>query len=269
VKIPDYAIKIILALVFLCAAGARFASTSASRYVYFAGESAMNYRDALTVSQSPGANVLDRHTDKSNWPTGYRPARVRPVGVEQFAGAVLKTATWLGGGDTRTIARRLVVFFFSLCVFTVYALTRNLWGSQAAGLMAAALVAVFPPLVEASNGREIGHNTFALVLVTFHLLFLQRIARASGDTAPARWIAGAVGTALTGFALMASWELATHYLAACSTIAALFYPLTAPQRRVIVAAHLAAFIAGAVVLPHSVESRMAFSWPASLLFKEP
>jgi hypothetical protein len=265
VKIPDYAIKIILALVFVCAAGARFASTSSSLYQYFRGESAMNYRDALTVSTASGVDVLDRHTDKSNWPEGYRPARVRPVGVEYFAGFVIKTAAWLGEDDSRSVTRRLVVLFFSLCVFTMYSLTRNLWGSQAAGLTAAALVALFPPVVAATNGRDFGHTAFALVVVTLHLLSLQRIGRAAVGSAPKRWIASTAGTALTAFALVASWALAPYYIAVCCAIATLFYPLTTTQRRVLAVTHLAAFVAGAVVFPYSVASRVVFTWPAALL----
>jgi hypothetical protein len=276
-KLPDYAIKIILVLAFLFAAGARFSSTSASFYPYFSGESAMNYRDALAVSTEPDPAFLDRTTNKSNWPEGYRPARVRPVGVEYFAGAVIKAATWLGDEDTRAIARRLVVLFFSLGVFTIYPLTRNLWGSQTAALMAVVMFALFPPLVEATNGKEIGHTTFALPVVMLHLLLLQRFTRGYGssgsDNEPAsdtislsrrQWIAAA-GTALTTLALLAGWELAPYYLAACSVSATVLFPLKTPHRRVLATTHLAAFAGAAILFPYASASRLAFAWPGALL----
>lgn len=265
-KIPDYVIKIILAVMFLAAAGVRFSSSGSSLYPYFPGQSAMNYRDALTVSVGTGAGALDLHTNKSNWPEGYRPARVRPAGVEYFAGYALKAAAWLSDEDTRTIARRLVVFFFSLTVFSLYALVRNLWQSQAAGLMAAAMVALFPPLVDATNGRDIGHTTFALFVVTLHLLFLQRLA---GGTRASRslgaWITGTAGTALATFVLATWWELASYYVVLCSLTATLVYPLPMRERRVLAVAHLAGFVTAAAVFPHAVASRLAFSWQVALL----
>jgi tetratricopeptide (TPR) repeat protein len=265
-KIPDYAIKITLVVLFLAAAGARFSSTASSRYPYFPGQSAMNYRDALRVSVERGGTVLDRHTDKSNWPQGYRPARVRPVGVEYFAGYVLRVAKWLSDEDTRAMARRLVVLFFSLCVFTLYALGRRLWESQAAGLMAAAMVALFPPLVEATNGADIGHTTFALVLITLHILSLLWVERnAAGSWSRAPWIAGVAGMALTTLVLVTWWELAGYYVAICSVTATLLYPLPARERRVLAVAHLAAFAAADAVSTYAAASRLAFSWQAALL----
>ena len=263
-KIPAYAIRIILFLVFLSAAGVRFASTSASLYPYFPGQSAMNYRDALIVAGSGEGAGLDQLTHKSNWPQGYRPARVRPAGVEYFAGGVIRAATWLSDDDPRTITRRLVVFFFSLCVFTLFTLTRNLWGSQAAGLTAAALFALFPPLVEATNGREFGHTSFALVVVTLHLLSLQRLARAGGRRNLSITM-GAIGAGITAFALMAGWELAPWYLAVVTTVATLLYPLSDRRRRVIAVTHFAAFAVAALALPWASASRMLFSWQAALL----
>ncbi len=263
-KIPAYAIRIILFLVFLSAAGVRFASTSASLYPYFPGQSAMNYRDALFVAGGGEGADLDRLTHKSNWPQGYRPSRVRPAGVELFTGGVIRTTKWLSDNDSRTITRRLVVFFFSLCVFTLFTLTRNLWGSQAAGLTAAALVAMFPPLVEATNGREFGHTSFALVVVTLHLLSLQRLARAGGRTNLSMTI-GAIGAGITSFALMAGWELAPWYLAGVTAIATLLYPLGERQRRVIALTHFAVFAVAALAVPWASASRMLFSWQAALL----
>jgi len=263
-KIPAYAIRIILFLVFLSAAGVRFASTSASLYPYFPGQSAMNYRDALIVAGGGEGAGLDRLTHKSNWPQGYRPARVRPAGVEHFAGGVIRTAKWLSDNDSRTITRRLVVFFFSLCVFTLFTLTRNLWGSQAAGLTAAAMVAMFPPLVEATNGREFGHTSFALVVVTLHLLSLQRLARAGGRKDLSMTI-GATGAGISSFALMAGWELAPWYLAGVTAVATLLYPFGDRQRRVIAVTHFAAFAVAALAVPWASASRMLFSWQAALL----
>jgi hypothetical protein len=257
-KLPGYAIKIILVLLFFVAAGARFSTTSGSLYPYFKGESAMNYRDALNVSERGTPGALDQPTTKSNWPEGYRPARIRPAGVEYLTGAAIRTATWLSDADTRQITRRFVVYFFSLCVFTLYALTRNLWGSQAAGLLAAFLAAFFPPLIEASNGREFGHTPFALVMVTLHLLALQRYARG------ARWTGG-VGAAVTTFLLVGSWEIAPYYIVACVAAATLFYPMDPGKRRVLAAVHLAAFLAAAAAFPHARALRLAFSWQASLL----
>jgi hypothetical protein len=257
-NLPAYAIRIILALMFLAAAGARFSSTSGSLYPYFRGESAMNYRDARNISDGGKAANLDLPTRKSNWPEGYRPARVRPVGVEYFAGAVLKVAGWLSETDPRKIARRLVVFLFSLCVWTLYSLTNKLWRSQTAGLLAAAFVAFYPPLIEATNGQVIGHTPFALVLVSLHVLALLRFAGGS------RW-SGAVALAVTAFLLLSAWELAPYYIGACVVVATLLYPLDQSQRRFVAVVHLIAFLAAAVVMPHAVATRLAFSWQASLL----
>jgi len=257
-RIPAYAIRIILVLAFFVAAGVRFSSTSGSLYPYYNGESAMNYRDALSVSGAGAGGRLDQPTLKSNWPEGYRPARARQVGVEYFAGAVIKTATWLSDDDPRTVARRLVVFFFSLCVFGIYGLTSTLWRSQTAGLLAAGLVAVLPPLIEATNGREINHTTFALFIVTLHLLSLQRLARGARIT-------GSAGIAVTVFALVTSWELAPYYVVACVSITTLFYPLDRSQRRIVAVTHLIAFIVGVMVSPYAVASRMMFSWQAMFL----
>lgn len=257
-NLPAYAIRTILVLVFLAAAGARFSSTSGSLYPYFRGESAMNYGDALNVSGGGEKANLDRPTNKANWPEGYRPSHIRPVGVEYFAGMVFKVTSWLSDTDTRKIAKRLLVFGFSLCVLTLYSLTRRLWRSQTAGLMAAAFVAFYPPLIEATNGREIGHTPFALVLVTFHLLALQRLARGSARS-------GATGLAVTTFLLVAAWELAPYYLAVCVVVATLFYPLDPGQRRIVATVHLAAFLIAAFILPHANATRLAFSWPAAML----
>jgi tetratricopeptide (TPR) repeat protein len=255
-KLPGYAIRIILALLFLVAAGARFATTSGSQYPYFKGESAMNYRDALTVSDR--GSGLDRQTNKSNWPEGYRPARVRPVAVEYLTGAAIGVSSWLSDADPRQVTRRFVVYFFSLCVFTLYALTRNLWGSQAAGLLAAFLAAFFPPLVEATNGRELAHTPIALVLVTLHLLSLQRFARGS------LWTGGA-GMAATVFLLVGAWVVSPYYIVACVVVATLLYPMEPGRRKVLTLVHLLAFLAAAVSFPHARELRLAFSWQASLL----
>ncbi len=257
-KFPEYAIRIILVLMFIAAAGARFSSTSGSLYPYFRGESAMNYRDALTVAEGGTNEGLDQLTKKSNWPQGYRPARVRPVGVEYFAGVTFKVVTWLSDTDTRKIAKRLLVFFFSLCVFTVYALTRNLWQSQTAGLLAAALVAFYPSLIEVTNGREISHTPFALVLITFHLLALQRFTRGSTRS-------GVVWLSFVTFLLVAAWELAAYYIAVCVLVTTLFYPLRQDQRRMVALAQMIAFIAAAVVLPNAKALRLVFSWQAALL----
>ncbi len=97
-KLPAFALRILLLLIFLAAAGVRFSSTSESRYPYFKGESAATYNDALSASRGE----LFNPPHKSNWPAGYRPAAVRPVGVEYLTGQVMRISSWLSDTDTRT-----------------------------------------------------------------------------------------------------------------------------------------------------------------------
>lgn len=254
-NLPGYAIRIILVILFFVAVGARFASTNRSTYPYFKGASAMNYRNVIAVAEG---RDLDGNTKKSNWPEGYRPARVRAAGVAYLAGYSFRLAKYLSEIDARKFCRRFLVLFFALTVFTIYAITFNLWRSQSAGLLAAFLVGLFPPLLEVTNGKTFTQVPFALVLVTLHLLLLQKYAKDSS------WKKVFASSAIVFF-LLATWDIALYYVVAVVCIAVLFFPLRLEQKRWLAAVHLIAFIAAAFSVPHLKELRAAFSWQAAFL----
>jgi hypothetical protein len=259
-KLPAYAVRIILALIFLAAAGVRFSSTSESKYQYFKGESAATYNDAISVS----TGNFSKYTVKSNWPEGYRPDRVRPTGVPYIAGVTLRVSRWLSDTDARTTIRRLWVFVFCLCIFTVYRLTYGLWRSQTAqssqttGLLAAFLVAFYAPVVNKTNGAELDILVFVLPFVIFHLAALRRLA--GGKTK-----SGLAGLAASAAMILFSWELASYYVVACVLTATFLYPLDSRQRRLIAVVHLVVFILVAMLSPWARAVGLGFSWQAAVL----
>ena len=249
-QLPGYAVRIILLLLFLVAAGARFYSTSGSRYPYFKGSSAMTYRDAGVV-QAHGD--LDSPTRKSNWPEGYRPARVRPVLVEYVSGYAFRVGAYLSEIDMRRLSQRWLVFFFSLAVFTSYGIARRLWRSQAAGLVSAGLVAVFSPLAEVTNGSVFAALPFVLVLVSAHVLALSSF---TGSASPIRGLAVAV----LAFLVVSGWELGSYYIVAVVGTTALLYPGETRTKRWIAGLHLVSFLLATMTTPHLRALRLGFSW---------
>jgi tetratricopeptide (TPR) repeat protein len=253
-KLPTYAVRIILALIFLAAAGVRFSSTSESRYPYFRDESAATYNDALSAARG----TLGEFTHKSNWPEGYRPALVRPAGVAFITGQAIRLSNWLSDTDTRTTTRRLWVFAFSICAVLMYYLTFRLWRSQTAGLLAALLVAFYPQVVEATNGSELNIVTMLLPVFLLHVLSLLRLS--GGST-----VSGAAGAAMAAAVLLYSWELSSYYTVIVVLAAVFFYPLDSRQRRIVAVSHAAVFVLVALTDPWSRETRLVFSWQSAVL----
>lgn len=254
-KLPGYAIRIILVILFFVSAGARFAVSDRSTYTYFKGESAMIYRGMTLVADG---GDLDTPTKKSNWPQGYRPARIHAAGLEYLSGHAFRAAKYFSEIDARAFCKRFVVLFFSLTVLTMYALTRRLWGSQGAGLFSALLVALFPPLVEVTCGKSFTQLPFAIVLCSFHILFILGYAQKSS-------VRYAVSSAAAAFLLLTLWDPAPTYVLAVVFLSVVFSPLRSEQQKWLAGSHLLAFLAAAAVVPSLRSLHAAFSPSAAFL----
>jgi hypothetical protein len=248
-----YATLTVLALIYVVAVGARL-HTGTQTSPYFHGASAMNYRHAMAVADG---HSLTASTNKANWPDGYRPAAYRASGVEYFAGYTYKVVHYFSNVDGRVFVRRFVVLLFSLCVFTLYAFVRRLWDCQAAGLLAAGLVAAFVPLVHATNGREFGHTPFAILLITVHALALLDFHRRGK-------VASGVAAAAVGFLLVAAWELGVYYVAAALCVVVFVGARPGPGRVWVTGLHAVAVVSACALLPYLRGTRAAFSWPVVL-----
>ncbi|MCH7548691.1 MAG: hypothetical protein IH969_03985, partial [Candidatus Krumholzibacteriota bacterium] len=253
-KLPGYVIQIILTLLFFVGAAARFSATDESTTPYFKGASAMNDRHAMEVADG---GELDRLTNKAAWPEGYKPARYRASGVEYAAGYAFRAIRYFGEVDGRRFIRRLVVFLFSLCVVTLYVFTKNLWDCQAAGLIAAFFVAVFPPLVAATNGREFSHVPFGVFLATVHLALLLHHRRRHS-------LVPGVLSAVVAFLMLAVWELAPYYVAACALYITLAGGYSHGERTWLATGHALALVAASFALPHLEALSMIACWPTLL-----
>ena len=254
-KLPGYAIQIVLVLMFFAAAGTRFASNSQSLDPYFHGESATHYRHAQKVSEGIPLSRIDA---KSGTPEDYRPDRTQPIAMEFLLGYTYKLAKFFSEIDARTYARRFVILSFALCVFTMYLLTSTLWNCQAAGLFAAFMIAFFSPLIEVTNGREFAHLPFALVLVSAHIVTLEHYARKGTSRM-------ALLSAAIALLLLASWELAHYYLAGVVVWWLFVSKPSLARQRWIAGLHLAVLVLGAVTIPYLIATRMLFTWPAATL----
>jgi hypothetical protein len=210
------AVFFVLLALFLAAIATRTSTRDKLDTPYFKGESAMTYGHALAASEGV---PLDTISIKANHPEGYTPARYRADGFETVWALGFRAARFVSEVDGRDFARRTIVFLAALCVFTMYAATRRLWDCQAAGLLAAFMVAFLLPFVLATNGRAFTHAALAPLFVSAHAaLFLRALAsrslRASLVTSSA--------AALAAFMLAVSWEPALFWLAAWSVTLALW-----------------------------------------------
>ncbi len=135
-------------------------------------------------------------------PTGYLlqggPTAVRGPGYPYLLGA-----TYALSGDSRTAGRLVGAGLGALSVLLLYLLTRRIWGRRV-GLVAAALAAVFPPLVLLS--RDLVSETLFIPLMLGALLCVLNFRRSGGAL---RWAAAAGAlcgvaalTRNTGFALL-------------------------------------------------------------------
>lgn len=206
-KLPKSAVVFVLVALFVAGAAARFSTTSRMDSPYFKGASAMTYRHAVEVADGKSLRVPD---GKANAPGKYTPARYRAAGVEEGLGWTLRICSYFSDADGRDIARRLFVILSALCVFSIYGVARRLWRSEAAGLLAAGLVAFLPPLVDATNGRDLGHDVAAAFVLSLYALAVLRLRAAATQRALVWWT---TSVTVTAFVAIAMWESAVWVLA--------------------------------------------------------
>lgn len=250
-KLPAYAVRIFLVAMFVIAAAIRLGAVDRQTTPYFKGPSAMNYRHVASAADGASLGV---RSDRANWPDGYRPDHYRPAGVEWALARVVTAAGYVSETDPRDLVRNAVALTAAALVFLVYGVARNLWNCQAGGLIAAFLVALLPPFVRASSGRELGHSLFAIALVCVHAL-LWLAWRRRGRLIPALVAAVAL------LPILAAWELGAYYAAAVCVATALVPGAARSERIAVTTAHAAVLVIGALWVPYLAGVRMAASWP--------
>ncbi|NIM20678.1 MAG: hypothetical protein GTO51_10700 [Candidatus Latescibacteria bacterium] len=255
-KLPKYFIIASLVLLYAVSVIIRVASADKSKYPYFDGVSATNYRYMVSISQTGSAPVLDQ---KAAWPEGVRPALERPLGVEYFTGYVYRLVRYFSEADERQFVRQFTRLFSSLLVFTLYALSYTLWRSQAGALFAGFLVALSSPLIDDTNGTTFLHVQYAAVLVSLHLFLILRLK--NRFTIPV-----AVTAALSFFVLLTMWEASVYYIAIFALLYAIWPEENLRNKRILLSLHGVFFVAGALLLPYLSAHRVAFAVPASLVY---
>ncbi len=255
-RLPNYAVRLILVLLYFAAVTARFSSAERGDYLYFKGVSAANYRYAYMIGKTGSLPSTDR---KAAWPDGLSPAEVKPMGVEYFTGYLYRLTEYFSELEEREFARRLTALFFSLSVFSIYALAYGIWRCQAGALFSAFLVALFHPLQEATNGRTYLHLHFAVVLLSIHILLVLRYRRSPS-------IVSALPAALAAFALLATWEVSLYYLLVFAFLYVLWPGVHSEEKVRLIAPHAAILLLAAFLLPHFRAQRLAFSFPAVFFY---
>ncbi|MCI0452787.1 MAG: tetratricopeptide repeat protein [Candidatus Latescibacteria bacterium] len=251
------AVFFILLALFVGALATRSATRDRLDSPYFKGTSAMVYAHALAASEG---TPLDTVSIKADHPDGYVPARYRADGFERAWAAAFRAARFVSEVDGRDFARRVVMFLAALCVFTMYALARRLWNCQAAGLVAAFLVAFWSPFVIATNGRTFTHTTLAPFFLSAHAaLVVSTLAATSRRGALGR----ATAAALAAFVLAVSWEPGRYVLAIWSVSLALL--ARRGHARELLAGQALAVIAACVFSPHLVATRAVGSLATALV----
>lgn len=250
---------ILLALFFVSLA-TRTATRDSLESPYFKGGSAMVYTHALNASEG---TPLDTISIKANHPVGYTPARYRADGFETAWAAAFRGARFISEVDGRDFARRTVMFLGALCVFTMYALARRLWNSQAAGLLAAFLVAFLAPFVLGTNGRVFTHTTMAPFFLSAHAVLM---LSALGASSRRSRILRAIGAAAAAFVLAVSWEPGRYVLAmwAVSLALTMRQDDSRRERALLVSGQALALVVACVVSPHLLATRALGSWPMVL-----
>ena len=156
-KLGKKSLVLILIALYAGAVWLRFDGSGQSIYPYYSGESGTNFRHAQTIANDGRLPLID---ERSARPEGYSPSRAKPNGVEYFTGYAYRLVRPFTDLSDKRFSGILTVLVFSLSVFTMYALTRRVWDCQAAGGIAALLVAFLAPLVEVTNGRELTSLVF-------------------------------------------------------------------------------------------------------------
>ncbi len=90
-------------------------------------------RTSATPAPSPPRVRSPRSTRARFWPDGFSPARARPNGVEYLAGFAFRLVSPFSDVSEKKFASVLTVLVSSLSVFTLFALTRSLWGCAGGG----------------------------------------------------------------------------------------------------------------------------------------
>ncbi len=249
-------INLLLIVLFVGAVWVRMESMGDFVYPYYKGESGTNFRQTVHIA---GRGSLPEIDKRAAWPEGISPLRDKANGIEYFAGFTYRLVKPFTDVSQKRFANILTILIFSLSVFILFALTKKLWSCQAAGLWAASMVAFSAPLIGATNGSEYFHDTFAFVIISFHLLMtLGAVDRPT-----------LVRTLLSGFSaflLFAVWEQAGLYVAVFCLVWTLFPGIGISARSRILIALLTAAVLAGLTLPHLRAQRFLFSWPAVLVF---
>ncbi len=246
----------ILLLLYIGAVWARMGSVGEPAYPYYTGESGTNFRQTHQIATRGALPQTDR---RAAWPGGYSPSRVKANGAEHLTGFAYRLVRPFSDISEKRFAGFLTILFVSLLVFTIYDVTRKMWGCQAAGLWAAFLTAFSAPLIDVTNGKEYLHVTFAVVLVSFHIMAYLRCRSRSSAMA-------AIITGVTGFFIFTVWETAGLYFAGIGLLCLLDPALNGATRRQVLAAHLGAILLAGLLLPHLRAQRFVFAWPTVWLF---
>ena len=248
-------VRLSLILLYVAAVWVRVGTSNELPYPYYNGESATNFRNASLIAERGHLPALD---DKTSWPDGYSPAQSGPNGYEYLTGFVSRIVSVFSDMTHKEISGRLTILLFSLCVFTFYSLSRQLWSSRIAGVFAAFLVGLISPLVIVTMGREYLHAPIAILLISFHLSVLLTCV---GKASPMRLIL----LGATALSLAAVWRLADFYyvFVAIFTLVARTHDGHS-RRRIMIAHALAMFLAG-VTLPHLRAEQFLINWPAILV----
>lgn len=170
-----------------------------------------------------------------------------PTAIRGPAYPYLLGAAYAVSDDSRAVGRLVGVALGVLTVFLLYLLARRIWGRRI-GLVAAALAAVFPPLILLS--RDLVSETLFIPLMLAALLCVLEFRRAGGAL---RWAAAA--GALCGVAALTR-----------NTAVALMLPVAlgvwtarpALRRRSLAAPLLAVACAGLVLVPWLVRDAAEF-----------
>jgi tetratricopeptide (TPR) repeat protein len=240
VTITKTAVRLILFLLFASAVWIRLESLNTFVYPYFKGESATHYRHASLVADTGGLPDVE---NRAFWPNGYAPKRSGPTGIEYLTGHTFRVVSVFSDMSLRSFAARWSIVIFSLCVFTFYFLTQQLWRSRPAGLLAAFFVAFSSPLITATFGRDYGHGPYALALTSLHMgLVLAYLRSPSRRTL--------VMTLLVALVLPVVWASADLYMVLVAAVV-LLAPFGRDGRRAwFLAGHLLVMIIAGTVLPH-------------------
>ncbi|HXV12688.1 MAG TPA: hypothetical protein VEC56_00650, partial [Candidatus Krumholzibacteria bacterium] len=253
------AVFLLLLALFVAALVTRSATRDRLESPYFKGTSAMVYAHALAASEG---TPLDTVSSKANRPEGYTPARYRADGFEQAWAASFRAARFVSEADGRDFARRVTMFLAALCVFTMYALARRVWDCQAAGFVAAFLVAFLAPFVLATNGRVFTHTVLVPFVDSAHALAALLALRAT--TRRGAIVFGALTTAAS-FALASAWEPGMVVLATWSGGIALSGLGEPRARAAVLWGHALAAVLASVLSPHLLATRAIGSWETAIV----